>query len=797
MLLTFLLVLTAQMKINVTNAYAGSIAWSNFFSRLTHAHPGRVVWLVFNVLLALLLMEIGIFRIIEGILILYANLAAGWIGALTADLVISKPLGLSPRTIEFKRARLYDINPVGVGAMLLSILVSTIATVGAFGDLGHAFAPLLGLATAFVAAPAIALATRGRYYIARDADLPPGDGALPCTVCGNAFERPDMAFCPAHGGTICSLCCTLESRCHDICKDASSFGEQATSLLERLLPAPAARLVDTPVGRFAGVLALFTLVNGAVLWFIYLEYAAVEPAGRAIIETTLWVVFFALAILSGIAAWLLVLAHDSRRAAETQADHHTGMLLAEITAHTRTDAALEKARDAAVAANLAKSRYLVGVSHEIRSPLNAIYGYAQLLERDDSIPPREAGRVIRRSSEHLTNIVDGLLDISRIESGVLKLDRDIVPLPAFLESIAEMFRLQAAEKGLEFHYAAPANLPMFVRTDEKRLRQILINLLSNALKYTPAGHAALNVRHRGLVAEFDISDTGIGIPPQDLERIFEPFERGSSDAAHAQPGTGLGLAITRVLAQVMGGDVAVKDSSPRGTTFRLRLMLAEPGEAPPATARARRITGHAGPPRTILVIDDDPAQLAVLQGLLRPLGFQVFAAANGADGLDLARKCHPDLVLLDIQMPGLSGWDIATRLRQALPQALKILMVSANAHEFAAGADGAAAHDGFILKPVQLESLLDAIAAQLGVTWESRDPAPRTAAPAADLSAAAVQLAELRRLGQIGHVRDIETGLDALAADVPASLALVEQLRERLRAFDLKSYLKLLDDHAR
>ena len=795
MLLTMVLVVTAQVKINVTNAYAGSIAWSNFFSRLSHAHPGRVVWLVFNVLLALLLMEIGIFAIIENVLTLYANLAAGWIGALVADLVISKPLGLSPRFTEFKRARLYDINPVGVGAMLLSIIVSTGALVGIFGPLAHAFAPLLGLTAAFVAAPAIALATRGRFYIARDADLPPGQDDLECVLCGNAFERPDMAFCPMHAGNICSLCCTLEARCHDLCKDNSSFGDQATSLLQRVLPAPVARFADTLTGRFLGVLALFTVVNAAVLYFIDTQSAAYAPATHATVLTTLLVVFFSLSILSGIAAWLLVLAHDSRRVAERETERNTAMLMDEIAAHSRTDAALKHAKEAAEAANLAKSRYLVGVSHEIRSPLNAIYGYAQLLEREGVVDPEEAGRVIRRSSEHLTNIVDGLLDISRIESGMLKLSRDTVPLPAFLAQIADMFRMQAQEKGIAFYYDPPANLPAFVRTDEKRLRQILINLLSNAIKYTAVGEAALKVRYRGLVAEFEVSDTGVGIAPQDLERVFEPFERGSADATNGQPGTGLGLAITRVLAQVMGGDVAVRSKVGEGSRFLLRLMLAEPGEAPPATARLRPVSGYAGTRKTILVIDDDPAQLAVLQGLLRPLGFTVYAASNGAAGLDLAERCDPDLVLLDVQMPGLSGWTVAARLRAAHDR-LKIVMVSANAHEFAAGADGNAAHDGFVLKPVELETLLDVVATQLGLAWDSAAPAvPLRAAPAHPIAGAASHIAELRRLGQLGHVRGIEAGLADLERDFPDSQALVSQLRDKVRAFDLKAYLKLLEPH--
>ncbi len=682
-------------------------------------------------------MAADIFQPVEGILGLGVNFAAAWLGATVADLAISRPLGLSPRVIGAKRAR---FRPGMIGAILLSITVSTGALVGLLGQLAHTFAPLLGLAVAFVAGPAIALAT------------------------------PDRS---------------------------SSFFERAAAFLERVLPAPLWKLIDTPAGRFVGAMLVFTSVNAAVLYLIYIPYAPQQPATRQVIATTLWVVFLVLTMLSGVAAWLLVLAYDSRRAAEQENERHTAMLMDEIVAHRRTDKALEKARDAAEAANLAKSRYLVGVSHEIRSPLNAIYGYAQLLERDGSIDAEEAGRVIRRSSEHLTNIVDGLLDISRIESGVLKLSRDIVPLPALLEQIADMFRMQAQEKGIGFRFDAPANLPAFVRTDEKRLRQILINLLSNAIKYTDSGEAALSVRYRGLVAEFEVSDTGIGIAAADMERIFEPFDRGSAAAALAQPGTGLGLAITRVLAQVMGGDVAVVSTPGQGSKFTLRLMLAEPGEAPPATARHRPVSGYAGVRKTILVIDDDPAQLAVLQGLLRPLGFTVFAASNGAAGLDLAARCDPHLVLLDIQMPGLSGWAVAARLRAAHGPALKIVMVSANAHEFAAGGDGNADHDGFVLKPVELETLLDVVATRLGLDWDSALPAPvRPPAPVSPLEGAGNHLAELRRLGQLGHVRGIEAELADLERDFPASEPLVAQLRDKVRAFDLKAYLKLLETHA-
>jgi signal transduction histidine kinase/ActR/RegA family two-component response regulator len=564
----------------------------------------------------------------------------------------------------------------------------------------------------------------------------------------------------------------------------------------RFLPASLRAFADSSPGRFIGVTALFVAISGALLSIIGMEFTALEPGARRVVMITLWQVFLALALLSGIAAWLLVRAHDRQRAAECETERNIAMLVAEIAAHTRTDGALAKARDAAEAANLAKSRYLIGVSHEIRSPLNAIYGYAQLLERAGMIDAAEAGRVIRSASEHLTNLVDGLLDISRIESGVLKLSREIVPLPALLEQLADMFRPQAQAKGIGFRYDAPANLPAFVRTDEKRLRQILINLLSNAVKYTAHGEAALTVRYRGLIAEFIVSDTGVGIAPHDLERIFEPFERGVGGSTNGQPGTGLGLAITRVLAQVMGGDVSVASEVGKGSAFTLRLMLAAPTEAPPATARLRPVSGYAGRRRTILVIDDDPAQLAVLQGLLRPLGFTVYAASNGIAGLDLAAHCDPDLVLLDIQMPGMTGWAVAAELRARFGERLKIVMVSANSHEFATGGDGNADHDGFVLKPVDLDALLDVVATRLGLVWDSAaPPAPVPALLFVPLAGATGQIAELMRLGKLGHVRGIETGLAALERDFPGSAALVSQLRQKVRDFDLKAYLKLLEPH--
>jgi purine-cytosine permease-like protein len=222
-----LFVVLSQIKINVTNAYSGSLSWSNFFSRILHWHPGRVVWIFFNVGIALTLMEANVFSFLNNILGFYSNVAIAWIGAICADLVINKPLGLSPSFIEFKRAHLYNFNPVGFGSMVVASVVSIVAFYNAFGADAKAFSPLIALVIAMVLSPLIAWATGGKTYIARVDSLEPpvitpdglmSDVEMTCVVCGDTFERPDMASCPFHNGVICSLCCSLDSACHDTCK---------------------------------------------------------------------------------------------------------------------------------------------------------------------------------------------------------------------------------------------------------------------------------------------------------------------------------------------------------------------------------------------------------------------------------------------------------------------------------------------------------------------------------------------------------------------------------------------------
>ena len=798
-LATMALVALSQVKINVTNAYAGSLAWSNFFSRLTHSHPGRVFYVFFNVAIALALMEAGILDTIQRGLILYADLAAAWMGALVANLVVNRPLGWSPPVIEFKRAHLPDINPVGVGAMLLGSGVGLAAYSGLLGPTLAAFGPFLAFGFAFLAAPAIAWRTGGRTYLARRPRTGWSKlGTITCSICEHGFEHEDMAFCPAYGGPICSLCCSLDSRCGDSCKPtATRLPAQlmvpfAAPL--RLLPARVRRLLDTRLSRFV----LLLLVASAAIDGLLASVGSPAP-GRGLLAAVL---------VAAILSWLVVLSGESRRNAEEETRRQTRLLMNEIKAHARTDAALHKARDKAEAASLAKSRYVVGISHELRSPLNAILGYAQLMEADPRIPAeRHRGiRIIRESGEHLSAIISGLLDISRIEAGRIELYRDRIRLPGLLEGLVQMLRPQAEAKGLRLIYDAHA-LPAVVHADEHRLRQILINLLSNAIKFTSAGVVHLSASWRAQIAEFVVADTGPGIAPDDLERILEPFERA---APATVPGTGLGLTITRLLTEILGGEITVSSSrgsssSGSGSRFRVRLMLSDLSDEAESLA-ARQVTGHRGSARRVLVTDDDAGHRALMTDLLTPLGFEVRTASNGSECLAAAQQFQPQLFLLDLSMPGMDGFQLARCLRETQAGHAPIIFVSGEAqHGTAPGLDPRSDPDlggcALLSKPVELTALLREIGIQLDLAWVQADeealPGPRPdggpehEGPAPVLSHA--QVAELRVLIEGGSMRALRERIDALEGETPRLAYALQPLRRLLTSYQLEALRDALD----
>jgi signal transduction histidine kinase/CheY-like chemotaxis protein/purine-cytosine permease-like protein len=802
-------VIVSQIKINVTNAYAGSIAWSNFFSRLTHSHPGRVVWLAFNVTIALMLMELGIFKVLEHILGLYSFVAVSWVGALVADLVVNKPLSLSPPFIEFKRAHLYDINPVGVGAMVIATATGIISYSGVLGAVAQALSSFVALGVAFVSAPAIAAVTRGRFYLARSPHHQLDCATmLRCCICEHHFEPEDMAHCPAYSGPICSLCCSLETRCRDYCKPEACVSYQINAWMERTLPRWGVAWIRSDISRYAGVLAVFAVIIGAALTLVYVQ-VPFEPAfQRDILRSTLTTVFFILSIFAGIAAWFIVLMQGTRRVAEEETRRQTELLMHEIEAHQRTDAKLQEAKEKAEAASKAKSRYVVGLSHELRTPLNAVVGYAQILERDTAIPARriDAIRTVRRNAEYLSSLIDGLLDISKIEAGHFHLNRNEVWIREFLDQLVSMFRLQSDAKGIAFRFEVSDRLPHCVYTDENRLRQILINLLSNAVKFTDSGDVAMRIGYGNQIAVFEIEDTGIGIPAADLDRIFQPFERSELSAAHGKGGTGLGLTITKMLAEIMGGEITVRSEVGRGSTFKVKLMLSDVTRPRDAIPVEDQISGYVGPRHTVLITDDDPVHRALVYELLEPLGFVVITAPDGAACLALADEHRPKLVLLDISMPGMNGWTVARQLRQMPRERPAIIMLSALAVDQERAVDCDHLHDAYLTKPINLRQLLDKMHTLLGIEWivdDRRIPASDlsqlTLAPADGISPplSSRDVETLIRLGEIGHVRGITAVLDQIERSAPHDVPLVAELRNIAHSFNFDRFLTVLKTQRR
>jgi signal transduction histidine kinase/purine-cytosine permease-like protein/ActR/RegA family two-component response regulator len=795
---TALFVVISQLKINVTNAYAGSLAWSNFFARLTHSHPGRVVWVVFNTLIALLLMELNVFQALGQVLGLYSNIAISWMAAVVADLVINKPLGLSPPGMEFKRSNLYDINPVGVGAMGIASLLSIAAFIGLLGSDIQPYASFVALGAALLISPLIAWATGGRYYLARPA-LATTSHTQKCVICERDYEGEDMAHCPAYQGSICSLCCSLDARCHDLCKPEAALTAQWNAVLRRLLPAAALPYLETGLGHYlllmAGIVPILALVLGVLYTHELLALGPEQLVLIAALQDSFIKAFAALLMLSGVVAWWMVLTQQSRQVAQEESNRQTQLLIQEIESHQRTDEALQRAKQVAEQANQAKSRYITAISHELRTPLNSILGYAQILDADEGIPPnrKQAVSVIRKSGDHLLSVIEGTLDIARIEGGKLTLDVKALDFPDFLQQIVGMFELQARNKGLSFNYQPLGEIPAVVRADEKRLRQILINVLGNAIKFTVRGGVSFKLECRRDMATFEISDTGPGIPPADMERIFEPFVRGSTVQAG---GSGVGLTIARMLTDLMGGEMQAASTLGEGTQFRIRLFLPQVHSAQAARElpRINRV-GYVGVRQRILVVDNEKVDREMLQSVLDPLGFVVEQAASGYEALQTIPRFAPHLIFMDLGMPGIDGWETIRRIRQQQLTNAHIAILSANAFDKGLDNDVGMPAEDFIVKPLRFNELLDWIGRKLQLDWVTADTPPAPIVPAEPpplIAPDETHLAALEEVINLGYLRGMLNKLAEIERLAPSHGEFVRVLRDLARQFQFDAMKEIL-----
>ncbi|MEA3098772.1 MAG: hypothetical protein QOF74_3012 [Caballeronia mineralivorans] len=404
----------------------------------------------------------------------------------------------------------------------------------------------------------------------------------------------------------------------------------------------------------------------------------------------------------------------------------------DVTARRQAEAERE-ARHAAETANRAKSEFLAMISHELRTPLNGILGYAQILLRDKTLGGkyRDNINVIQQSGLQLLTLINDVLEFSKIEAGKLELSLSDINLADFLRSIEEIIRVRAEQKGLNFVCNVTADSPCGIRADANRLCQVLLNLLANAVKFTDQGHVIFNVSlHAGrdglARVRFEVRDTGIGIDDDHQTLLFRPFEQFGEESRRIG-GTGLGLAISQQFVKLMGGKIRVKSRMNEGSTFWFELQL------PAATGEIGRrqptaiATGYSGPRKKVLVVDDVPINRAVAVEMLASLGFETFEAEDGRSGIEEAERLNPDVILMDIFMPGLNGQDSIRELRAKAGSLSKVSVIATSAS--AASSDKlrsmTAGADAFLSKPIEQNQLLEQIATLLKLEWTYKPDATR------------------------------------------------------------------------
>jgi len=485
----------------------------------------------------------------------------------------------------------------------------------------------------------------------------------------------------------------------------------------------------------------------------------------------------------------------------------------------QVEADLKAAKETAEESNRAKSEFLANMSHELRTPLNGILGYAQILKRDKTLTLKqvEAVDTIGKSGQHLLTLINDILDMSKIEAGKMELYPHNFQLSDFLKSIVNMIQIQAKTKKLQFHYEIKRPLPTAVNGDETRLRQILVNLLGNAVKFTNKGFVTFRVSIQKdtpneqsttlphlsspVQIRFEIEDSGPGIEPEQLETIFQPF-RQVGEQRYMTEGSGLGLPISKKFVEMMGGSLFVKSTLGTGSLFCFDLTLPETEANNLMEKDATQfISGYQGKSRRILIVDDKYTNRAVLANILSPLCFEIEEASNGQEAVDKAEAMPPDAILMDIVMPILDGFEATKKIRQ-IPELKEtiIIIISASVYGMDRQKSLVVGCNDFIAKPLSAEELLKKLASNLELEWEydvEHDSPNQTESneiePACEPAAEVVEM--LYELAMMGDIEAIEEQLEQLEQSNSQLRPFIEQLRPLTEAFQIREISELLKSY--